>query len=213
MRDPPSLQSTGIFACSTTALRRAAPPRGIIASRLLPDRISSTATSFSGRSMMIHAPAGTPFCSAASRSPVPITCCVRPHSGAPRKMQRLPDLKQSAIDSTVISGLSSDTTPITPIGTRTRLSCNPSGRSDRDVTAPTGSGRSAIIRRRSTISLISSGVMRRRATAAFIRSFYDIGLEGLSNCIHILLVRRKNFLFISSQSIRHSPQGFLFDRA
>ena len=121
--------------------------------------------------MIIHAPAGTPFASAASRSPVPIACCVKPHSGAPRKTHRLPDLKQSAIDSTVMSGLSSDTTPITPIGTRTRLTCNPSGRSHRDVTAPTGSGRSAIMRRRSTISLISSAVMRRRATAAFIRSF------------------------------------------
>ena len=152
---------------------------------------------------MIHAPAGTPFCSAASRSPVPIACCVRPHSGAPRKTQRLPDLKQSAIDSTVMSGLSSDTTPITPIGTRTRLTCNPSGRSHREVTAPTGSGRSAIRRRRSTISLISSRRHTQASHGGFHPILYDVGLERFPDRIHILLVRRQNLFFVGRQSIRH----------
>ena len=49
-----------------------------------------------------------------------MTSWVRAQSGDPRKTHRLPDLRQRAIDSTVTSGFSSDTTPITPIGTRTR---------------------------------------------------------------------------------------------
>ena len=138
----------------------------MIASSALPARISSSATSFSGRSTNTQAPSGIPCSCAASRSPFPMTSWVRAQSGDPRKTLRLPDLRQRAIDSTVTSGFNSEMIPITPIGTRTRETTRPSGRSHRPVTAPTGSGWSAMTRSRSAISLTSSATIRTRATAA-----------------------------------------------
>src|SRR5690606_29896642 len=87
-------------------------------------------------------------------------------SEPPRRMTALPDLMQSAPASAVTLGRDSKITPITPSGVRTRSIWRPLGRSHSAVTAPTGSGSSAMMRTASTMPSMRASVSSRRSRNA-----------------------------------------------
>ena len=89
-------------------------------------------------------------------------------SEPPRKITALPALRQSAPASAVTFGRLSKMTPITPSGVRTRLMCNPLGRSHSAMTEPTGSAKPAMSFSAETMPSI-------RASLSANRSMKDSG--------------------------------------
>jgi hypothetical protein len=109
------------------------------------------------------APSGTPLWRAANETTCASTAFECAAVDEPRSTIALPDLRQSAEQSTVTFGRASYTTATTPSGTRTRRTSSPFSSRWPSIVSPTGSGSA-------TIARTSLAMPARRASSSLSRS-------------------------------------------